>query len=359
MRSKKPILLLVLAVGCGLAASIGISQVLSQKQESGPVEETAPLWVAMVDIKPNDSLSAQNLKLEQWPKERIPPGALSTLEQINGKKTRAALYQGEPVLEKKLAGKEPGITDLMPPKGFRLFTVQADSTNSFGGLLHPDDRVDVVLYIPKGIGNLDAGTKTILQDIRVFAVNDVTRPNDNNKDEAIQAKTVTLLVTPTQAEKASLASEIGKIRLVMRAPGDDGTVGPEGQSLTQLLNIEKSDRKVEEMNREPQLKGEQPRFARAAPAPTATALTDDPNYTMQIIKGTDITQSVFHHKWDDPTRWENGSYSAEGQDPPKAGAPAAAPASAAAPSPAPAAAPPADHAPVHEAPYPFKANLPL
>ena len=109
MRSKTAILL-VLALGCGLIASIGISQVLQKKQNAGAAEETTPVWVAMADIKSGDLLSPHNLKLEQWPVEKVPPGALSKLEQIDGKRSRATIYQGEPVLEKKLRGAGQGVS---------------------------------------------------------------------------------------------------------------------------------------------------------------------------------------------------------------------------------------------------------
>ena len=73
MRSKT-LILLVLALGCGLVASIGISQVL-QRQDQTPAGDTAPVWVVMMDIKRSDPLTMQNLKLEQWPKDKIPAGA--------------------------------------------------------------------------------------------------------------------------------------------------------------------------------------------------------------------------------------------------------------------------------------------
>ena len=92
MRSKT-VILLVLALGCGLVASIGISQIL-QRQDQTPAGDTAPVWVVMTDIKRNDPLTMQNLKLEQWPKEKIPPGALSKLEEVDGKKAKVATVRG-------------------------------------------------------------------------------------------------------------------------------------------------------------------------------------------------------------------------------------------------------------------------
>ncbi len=310
----KTIILLVLALGCGLVASIGISQVLQRNQDAGPAEEMSPVWVAMADIKTGDLLSPQNLKLEQWPKEKIPHGALTKLEDIDGKRTRAALYQGEVVIEKKL---RPGESySARVPQGFRLYTVQADPINSHGGLLQPGDRVDVMVFVNKGNGIIEAGTKTVLQDIKVFAVNDQVNPSEDKSNESITARTVTLLMTPSQAEKAALAAEMGKIRLVMRGPNDKDEVNPAGTPLSALFTPEKTDRDVESMDHNPKPKGSgltamlnqalggNPSSSGASQPVIAPS---DQSFTMQLIKGTEISQSEFTRRTDDGTRWDNGS----------------------------------------------------
>jgi pilus assembly protein CpaB len=312
----KTIILLVLALGCGLVASIGISQVLQRNQDGAAAEETSPVWVAMADIKNGDMLTPQTLKLEQWPKEKIPHGALSKLEDIDGKRTRAAIYQGEVVLEKKLS---PGESfSARVPNGFRLYTVQADPVSSHGGLLQPGDRVDVMVFVAKGNGILEAGTKTVLQDIKVFAVNDQVGPSDEKTAESIAAKTVTLLMTPSQAEKCALAAEVGKIRLVMRGPNDKDEVNPAGTPLSALFTPEKTDRDVENMDHGPKTKASgltamlnQAMGGNQAPAgasqPVAAAPGDEQNFTMQLIRGTDVSQTDFRRRFDDNSRWENGS----------------------------------------------------
>jgi pilus assembly protein CpaB len=312
MRSKT-IVLLVLALGCGLVASIGISQVLNRNQDAGAPEETSPVWVAMADIKSGDVLSPQNLKLEQWPKEKIPPGALGKLDQIENKHTRAAIYQGEPVLEKKLRVSGTSSADTIPT-GFRAYTVQGDAVNSHGGLLHPGDRVDVLVYVNKSFGMVETGTKTILQDIKVFAVNDQTTPPDEKSADAITAKTVTLLVTPSQAEKAALAAEIGKIRLVIRAPDDKSPVNPAGTTLGDLFMSEKTNRDEEEMNKPVSGKSKGTGLAAmlnqavrdATKGVQPQGAADDQSFTMQIIKGTDIVETDFR-KLSEGNRWESAS----------------------------------------------------
>ena len=150
MRSKT-LVLLMLALGCGLVASVGISQML-QRQDQGPAGDTSPVWVVKTEIKQSDPLTVQNLKLEQWPKEKIPAGALSKLEDIDGKRARVNLVVGEALIDKRVLDKNQMTASYTVPDGFRLYCLPATPESSIGGLLHPDDRVDVLLYVSKGNG---------------------------------------------------------------------------------------------------------------------------------------------------------------------------------------------------------------
>jgi len=354
MRSKT-VILLVLALGCGLVASIGISQMLQRQDQ--PAGDTSPVWVVKTDIKQNEPLTMQNLALEQWPKEKIPPGTLGKMEEIEGKRARVNLYAGEPILDKKLLSKDQISASFKVPPGFRLFTVTADAVSSFGGLLHPEDRVDVLLYVAKANGIARTGTKTILQDIKVFAVNDVVQNTDDQATQSITAKTVTLLVTPSQAEKLVLANEIGKIKLVMRSPDDKGNSTPDGATEVGLFSPEKSDRDREDMNPPANPKAGLTALLNAAtqsqsaapqqPAvaePRSEPVVPPETFAMQIIRGAEMSEIDFRKRMDDPTRWDNGTSTSisgsspstpEASDPPASTSPApAAKSSNATPNPA-------------------------
>ena len=66
MRGKS-LALLVLALGCGLVASIAITQVMSKRKAHNdlPSGETAAIFVALEDIALGEPLSAPMLRLEQ------------------------------------------------------------------------------------------------------------------------------------------------------------------------------------------------------------------------------------------------------------------------------------------------------
>lgn len=239
MRAKS-LLLLLLALGCGLVASIGITQVMATRQAGVPVPvETESIFVAMKDIAMGDPLTAQMVKLEPWPKDKIPAGALTHLEDIEGRRPKGPIPAGSPIVENLLLGKgitESGAGAAIPP-GFRVVPVKVDPVMGSTNMMRPSDRVDVLVHVrqdaAKGIPK--TFTRTILQDVKVFAVNDQFDVAAASGDKSMAAKTIWLLVTPEQAQTVMLATELGQVRLVMRSPMDKEQRKLEGEDPSKLL----------------------------------------------------------------------------------------------------------------------------
>ncbi|MBX3434570.1 MAG: Flp pilus assembly protein CpaB [Pirellulales bacterium] len=234
----KSLVLLALALGCGLIASIGISQVLDNQNKPARVE-TAPIYVAQQNINVNDPITDAMVVLEEWPKDKVPPGAIVKWEDIEDRRPRTNIYQGEPLLNSKLLAKGQ-ISDPTQgvPDGMRLKTMSVDATKSAAGLLSPGDRVDVQIFVAR---NEQQGidkpfTKIFLQNIRVYAVDQtIDRSMDGNEARNV-AKTVSLIVTPAQANRITLAENLGTITLIPRNPDDEAEVDDYEQDIESLLN---------------------------------------------------------------------------------------------------------------------------
>jgi pilus assembly protein CpaB len=224
MRTKS-FALLILALGCGLVASIGITQVMAKRSNETTVisGETESIFVALQDVQMGDVLTAQVIRLEPWPKDKVPAGALTKFEDIDTRRTKTKLFAGEAILEDKLfrKGEDYTPTTMIPP-GFRVVAVKTNMESSGGNLLNPGDRVDVMVYLTRCPQNEihSTGTRTVLQNIKVFAVNDIIGMGGEKDGKTIKALTVSLLVTPEQAAKLALSSEMGTIRLSLRSPHD-------------------------------------------------------------------------------------------------------------------------------------------
>lgn len=299
----KSLMLLVLALGCGLVASIGISQVMDRNAHQPASVETTPIYVARHNINLGDPIDAAMVSLQEWPKDKVPPGAVSQLDQLEGRRPRATIIQGEPVLEGKLLA--PGqlsdpITSI--PKGFRLKTISVDAEKSAAGLLSPGDRVDVELFVKRDVHNgIDAAkTKVILQNIRVFAVDQTVQRSADGGEERTIAKTVSLLLTPEQASKLTLAENLGHVSLIPRNPNDEEAADmPEYSTHDLLADGGKNTREME-----------QDRDAAEPPKDNSNLLSaiqqfvppPKPPFVMEIVEAQDVREVKFDPETGKPLR---------------------------------------------------------
>jgi len=325
MRGKS-LALLVLALGCGLVASIGITQVMAKRKTQKDVSsgDTETIFVALEDIGLGEPLTAQMLRLEQWPKDKVPTEALTRIEDVEGRRTKTKLYAGEPILENKLFSKGDRLGGVTPmiPKGYRVVSVKVDSTSSSGNLIRPGDRVDVMVHLRQnpGMGILETTTRTILQDIKVFAVNDVVEVNsEQHGGKTIAAKTISLLVTPEDAEKLILATQLGAIQLVMRGPDDDEHVVTDGTPAYELFGQTKPvGRQNEDPGNKPDVSKHSDegffKFLKQAKA-GATAAQRNPvvpdqhnKHEMRVMIGPEVKLVVLEAQGDQPDAAAEGGF---------------------------------------------------
>lgn len=316
----KSLALLLLALGCGLVASIGITQVMAKKSDvSTPVLDTDPVFIAIKDIPVGEPLNAQLIKLEQWPKDKVPPGALTRIEEVEGLRPRTKLYAGEPILRTKLFGKgagEPGASPQIP-KGLRVVSVKVDAVSGTASLILPGDRVDVLAHL---LPNPTAGineptTRTVLQNIKVFACDNVVNLENMDGDgKSMAAKTISLLVTPEQAQKVTLATELGQVRLVLRSPEDDQNNDIAGVSSRELFGKAAAGARDKEMAASPTAKPADPdgflqflqQSLRDKPKPAGDATPvvqpkqSTQRYTMRLMQGGKSSEVVLEPDPDRP-----------------------------------------------------------
>lgn len=296
----KSLLLLVLALGCGLVASIGISQVMDRKGK--PVAlETVPIYVALHNINLGDPIDAKMLSLEEWPKDKVPRGAISDLKDLEGRRPRTAIIEGEPILEGKLLAQGEMADPIRSiPKGYRLKTIAVDAEKSAAGLLGPGDRVDVSLFVRKDerSGIDSSRTKVILQNIRVFAVDQTVQRAPDGSEERTIAKTVSLLLKPEQASKLSLAENLGEVSLIPRNPDDEESEVASEYSADDLLADGDSGSRDKEQAREKTI----PKVDAGQLAVLQPAVPSKPNFLMEIVEAHDVRVMEFDPETGKPLR---------------------------------------------------------
>jgi pilus assembly protein CpaB len=229
----KSLILIFIALGCGLVASIGISQVMNREGTGGL--EMEQILVALADIDIGTKLDAQNVKLEDWPKAKIPDGAVRKLEEVKDKFANARFFKGEPLHQHKISDTLSNIANKVPA-GYRAMPVKVEDDTVMKGI-SPGDRVDVMVFLKKnGMEITETGAFTILTNVRVFAINTNTERASDAKGETSNFKTISLLVKPEHARELAVAGAMGKIMLTLRRP-DEKNDETAGESVTPIQDI--------------------------------------------------------------------------------------------------------------------------
>jgi len=232
---------LVVAIFFGLVAAYGIYNFLSHQQKEADTLRAAnqDIIVAAQDIPPgttfnDEAIKKGLLKTTPWPKTSIPTGAYSSPQQIMGKVNRVKIMANEPILESRLAGEGAGLTVRLEA-GKRALALRVDEIVGVSGFIVPDDRVDVILTTtPLGASGDTKISKIVLQNKRVLSVAQSTEQKDGKPQ---LARSITLEVTPEEAEKLSLASQEGQIVLALRGLGDDAAITTIGSNKRDLLAL--------------------------------------------------------------------------------------------------------------------------
>jgi len=289
MNRTRIVIVMVIAAFLALLASIGTYRFLSERGRMAEEArlQTVGVVVAAEDIPFGSTIRPEQVSLSAWPKDRYPRDVLIDVKAASGRIARREFMRGEPIVESKLltTAANAGMLSLRIPQGMRAFTVRVNEVVGVGGFLLPDARVDVVLTTesPGGLGGRIA--KIILEDIRVLAVGQKT---DQKNSEPVAVGTVTLAVTPEEAEKLALASNDGSIHLVLRNFADSDKVKTVGIRKDQLLSLERS-----APTPSPAGSGAVTKRSvvkRAAPAVPPPQVR---KYTVEVIKGNSRSEETF------------------------------------------------------------------
>jgi pilus assembly protein CpaB len=245
----------VIAVVCAIGFAVFFYSLLASKGYDQ--EAMRPIVVAAKPLKAGMPIDSQSLVLKPWPSMSIPDGAFASIEGLLAQSDKVPLHTilaGEAVVDSRLSSKNTG-SGMAPliPHDMRGFAVRADRWLTDAEMLYPGAVVDVVastkvkMYYDEGRRSRDADVaKIILEKVKVVAVNGAVdgvafaRGSDGQtKQKASRGSraVVTLLVTPAQAEKLSLAKAGSRLDFVLRNSSDEGTMPTEGSQMSDLFDM--------------------------------------------------------------------------------------------------------------------------
>jgi pilus assembly protein CpaB len=167
----------------------------------------------------------------------------------------------------------------------RALAVRVNEVIGVAGFILPGMRVDVLVTGRPPQGSIADVTTTVLQNITVLSANQQMQPE--NRGQAINATVVNMLVTPEQAEILTLASNEGRIALVLRNAIDQKTEPVPVHETGELYNGFKKPKPVVEAR----VIREKPKFVPPPPPPPPPAPVVVPDEII-MIRGREKTVEV-------------------------------------------------------------------
>ena len=242
-------------------------------------EPGADVIVAANDIQVGAKLQDGDIRKVRVPLSVVPPNAFRSSSQIIGRGVILPIQRGEFILPSKLAAENAGsgLPALIPP-GMRAVSVRVNEVVAVAGFVIPGTRVDVLLT-GNPMGANEPQTTTVLENVAVIAAGQ--RLERNAAGEPQSTPVITLLVSPDDAQKLTLASSQGHIQLSLRNPVDTKKVDIASMKATGLYK-----------NVAPvALPAPHPKPVKTAKAQPAPAPPDA--YKVEVIRGNKVDETKF------------------------------------------------------------------
>jgi pilus assembly protein CpaB len=205
------------ALVLGAAVSFAVYRAL-KSGTGGDQPPGVEVVIAANDVPVGAKVEDRDVKLVRFPAADLPPNCFHLKSSVVGRGAVLPIAKGEFFLPNKLAGENAGsgMPSLIPP-GMRAVSVRVNEVIGVAGFVVPGTRVDVLLT-GNPTGAPDQQTSTVLENVAVIATGQ--KLERNTAGEPQLTPVITLLVSPDDAQKLTLATTQGKIQLSLRNPLD-------------------------------------------------------------------------------------------------------------------------------------------
>ena len=281
-------------LGVSLLFALVISSIFYQmtsRANGSKKDEKTNLRDIVIAAKPmgvGNTVKPADLKLGKVSASSFPKTAFSKMEEVIDRPVISSILVDDPILDGRLGARGSGQgLGPMIPVGMRAVAVRVNDVIGVSGFVLPGMRVDVLVTGRPPESNATV-TTTCLQNIHVLSAG--TTMQADSRGQAIQAPTVTLLVSPEQAETLTLANNEGHIQLVLRNGSDQTIEKTPGRQLDELYG-----RRVARQSKTPDVSSAPQATARRKqvavplpPRPPDNPISPPPDQII-VIRGTQKT----------------------------------------------------------------------
>jgi len=224
------------AVGVFYARHYIEQQIALVRGQLSQPEEMVKVVVPNRPLRRGEVLASDMLSMRDIPVQYADSNSVRSdnYEVALGQRVDFDVDEGRPLLWAHLEG---GVTPTFSgkvPDGLRAMTVRVDEVNSISGFLQPRDRVDLLLGHGSG---RDHQIVPLIQRLDVIATGVQTIVDKAGGGERRNFSTITVQVTPDEAQRITLAQQIGKLTAVLRNPDDESPLSETPMNVARLFGL--------------------------------------------------------------------------------------------------------------------------
>jgi pilus assembly protein CpaB len=238
----KTMILMVVAVGCGLGASYMTSRLLAERGNTTEEQEKVVILVARKNLDTGATIKdPKEMFVEKAVvKGEEPKNSVTKFEDLKGRVLKRTLREEDYVSSADLLSDKESWIAYSLPKGYRALGIRVNMEGTAAGFASlPLSRVDVIATVRRG-DDKQSFSQVLLQNVLVLAADQSTV----REEKAMPAAVVTVALTPEEILKVSLAKEYGPLSLVLRKFNDNQQVSRENTKVT-MENILSNTRNTE------------------------------------------------------------------------------------------------------------------
>lgn len=249
LKANKGVVLLGAALVFGVLSVLAArsyvgEQVAVEKARLKPNHVMLDVVVSKLDLPRGHVVDNASMAVRSIPKEYVVSGSITPdrFEGYQGNRLTVAMRAGEPLMHQSIEGADVTTFSAKVKTGIRAMTITVDEVNSVSGMLQPGDRVDLLLSVkpPSAIAGgamLPDMTTSLMQDLIVLATGKQVRPGAGESGQARTFTTVTVEVSPTDAQRLVVAQRNGKLTALLRNPGDREALSQKPMDIYSLLQL--------------------------------------------------------------------------------------------------------------------------
>ena len=277
-RRNRTIAVVLISLTMASVAAFAMYQVVQRM----PVREVEVanyhVVVASKPLTMGARLTEHDLKVVAWPSRSPVAGSHPDVKEVVNRGLLDSVAENEPLTEDKLAPLEAG-AGLSPsiPSGMRAMSVKVNEVVGVAGFVVPGTKVDVLVTLRR---NEESMTRTVVSNVQVLTAGTRYDQEKAKDGEPIPSTVVTLMVSPQDAEKITLAQTEGQVMLALRNPLDTQQTDTQGIRSAALLGQPAPAPVIKVVKAAPRAVVVQP----PAPAPKL--------YTVEAIRAAKRTEEV-------------------------------------------------------------------